>query len=63
MDRGELLVAFAENPTLLLQAFPRHAQDLPKAIETVPALKGRMEWKDFCNAGLLCLSCPGSSPV
>ena len=63
VNRGELLVAFSENPTILLEAFPRHAKDLPKCIENMDAPRsGEITWKTFCSKALLCLSQPGSSP-
>tara|TARA_B100000475_G_scaffold161518_1_gene122447 strand:+ start:129 stop:668 length:540 start_codon:yes stop_codon:yes gene_type:complete len=63
VNRGELLVALSENPTILLEAFPRHATDLPRCIELMDAPRsGEITWKVFCSKALLCLSQPGSSP-
>ena len=60
--RAKMLVAFGEDPSLLLRAFPRHASDLPAALEKANAPSGDFTWKLFCNTGLLCLSQPGSAP-
>ena len=63
VNRGQLLVALNDNPTILLKAFPRHAKDLPRCIENMDAPRsGDIPWKVFCNKALLCLSQPGSSP-
>ncbi|KAJ1451369.1 hypothetical protein M885DRAFT_620847 [Pelagophyceae sp. CCMP2097] len=63
VDRGALLVAFNENPTLLLTKFPRHASDLPRCIEALAAdAKGCLDWGTFSEALLQCVNAPGSSP-
>ncbi|KAK7253914.1 hypothetical protein SO694_00003416 [Aureococcus anophagefferens] len=48
VNRGELLVALSENPTILLEAFPRHATDLPRCIELMDAPRsGEITWKVY----------------
>ena len=59
---AKLLVDCEENPTILLEACPKHARDLPLALEKVVTDGGLMDWAAFRDCGLLCLSQPGLSP-
>ena len=59
---AKLLVDCEENPTILLEACPKHARDLPLALEKVITDNGLMDWAAFRDCGLLCLSQPGLSP-
>lgn len=59
---ASMLIVFEEDPTILLEACPKHARDLPLALEKVSVEGGLFDWKTFCDAGLLCLSQPGASP-
>mmetsp|Transcript_2083 Transcript_2083/g.6172 ORF Transcript_2083/g.6172 Transcript_2083/m.6172 type:complete len:159 (+) Transcript_2083:37-513(+) len=62
LDRAKLLVALAEDPSVLLSLFPRHAQDLPAALEAIDLPRdGLMTWPQFSHAALACLAKPGSS--
>jgi hypothetical protein len=59
---AKLLVDCEENPTILLEACPKHARDLPLALEKVITENGLMDWNAFRDCGLLCMSQPGLSP-
>ena len=61
VDRGHILVAFADDPAVLLTRFPRHAIDIPKAIEHIDSTDGFIDWPRFAKACLSALSVPGSS--
>ena len=56
---AKLLVDCEENPTILLEACPKHARDLPLALEKVVTDGGLMDWAAFRDCGLLCMSQPG----
>ena len=53
---AKLLVDCEENPTILLEACPKHARDLPLALERVVTDGGLMDWAAFRDCGLLCMS-------
>ena len=59
---AKLLVDCEENPTILLEACPKHARDLPLALEKVVTEGGLMDWAAFRDCGLQCMSGPGLSP-
>ena len=63
VDRGEMLANLQASPTIMLQDFPRHAKDLPRAIERIPTDRdGLLEWDPFLAAAEAALAGPGTSP-
>lgn len=61
MNRGKFLAALDQNPSLLLEAFPRHARAIPRCLEALPATRdGLVTWDAFSDAALHCLAAPGS---
>mmetsp|Transcript_12873 Transcript_12873/g.19292 ORF Transcript_12873/g.19292 Transcript_12873/m.19292 type:complete len:162 (-) Transcript_12873:39-524(-) len=64
VDRGAILVGLKSKPSVLLEYFPRHATDILRCIETIPAQPdGRsVSWEAFLEATLDCLSKPGLGP-
>jgi len=59
VDRAKILIAFAKEPQILLETFPKHAKDLPTCLEKVDT--SNLTWNDFESATLNCLAKPATN--
>ncbi|KAG5190463.1 hypothetical protein JKP88DRAFT_175721, partial [Tribonema minus] len=58
--RAHMVVMLNNNPTLLLERFPHHANEIKKSIaKVVTETEGLMTWKEFKVAAETALSQPG----
>ena len=59
--RAELLVAFREQPGLLLERFPKHCTEIPAALEKIDCgnKEGKINWEIFSDGLMEALTLPG----
>jgi len=58
VSRSQILVAFKADKSLLLENFPKHVNELPKALELLDCgnKEGMVSWDLFCEGLMICLS-------
>mmetsp|Transcript_21206 Transcript_21206/g.25071 ORF Transcript_21206/g.25071 Transcript_21206/m.25071 type:complete len:171 (-) Transcript_21206:292-804(-) len=61
LARAEVLVAFKSDKSLLLEKFPKHVTELPRALERMDCgnKQGNISWKLFSEGLMICLAGPG----
>jgi hypothetical protein len=61
VPRSKVLVAFKTEKSLLLEKFPKHVVELPRALERMECgnKEGLLAWPAFSNGCMSCLAGPG----
>ena len=60
--RAEMLVAFSQEPGILLEKFPRHVTEIQQCLEMLDCVEkkeGVLSWETFSTGVMRCLEQPG----